>query len=186
VLITHAHADHAHGLDDVRPLTRGKPLPILASRDDVAELRRRFSYAFGDGQEGGGKPRLELAEMESVAVAGGMVVTAIPLMHGERRIQGYRIGDFAYLTDCSSVPEPSMRLLTGLRLLVVDALRLRPHPTHFSLGEALGLARILEPERLLLTHMCHDLSHEEFEAACAEAGLPFPAGPAWDGLEVDL
>jgi phosphoribosyl 1,2-cyclic phosphate phosphodiesterase len=186
VLVTHAHADHVHGLDDVRPLTRGKPLPVYASRHDVEEIRHRFSYAFGHGQEGGGKPRLELMTVEEDITVGAMRVVAIPLMHGERRILGYRIGGLAYLTDCSAVPESSMRLLGGLDLLVVDALRIRPHPTHFSIDEALDLARALRPGRVLLTHICHDLSHAQIQAYCDAAALPFPAGPAYDGLEVDL
>ena len=79
-----------------------------------------------------------------------------------------------------------MRLLGGLDLLVVDALRIRPHPTHFSIDEALDLARALRPGRVLLTHICHDLSHAQIQAYCDAADLPFPAGPAYDGLEVDL
>jgi len=187
VLVTHAHADHVHGLDDVRPLTRGKVLPVYASPDDIAELRLRFSYAFEDGQEGGGKPRLRLAEIGERGIdIGSLRAEAIPLMHGRRRVLGYRIGNFAYLTDCSAVPTESMRRLGGLELLVVDALRPRPHPTHLSLGEALDLARELNPARLLLTHICHDLPHAEYEAQCLAAGLPFPAAPAFDGLEVEL
>lgn len=186
LLVTHAHADHVHGLDDVRPLTRGKPLPVYASRADIEELRHRFSYAFGHGQEGGGKPRLELTEIGEGAAIGSLSSVPVPLMHGQRKILGYRIGGFAYLTDCSAVPETSMALLSGLDLLVVDGLRLRPHPTHFSVDEALALARELCPLRLLLTHICHDLTHVELESYCDAAGLPFPAGPAHDGLVVDV
>ncbi|PKL25160.1 MAG: MBL fold metallo-hydrolase [Spirochaetae bacterium HGW-Spirochaetae-3] len=186
LLVTHAHADHVHGLDDVRPLTRGKPLPVYASRSDAEELRHRFSYAFGHGQEGGGKPRLELSEIDDGATVGGVRVVAVPLLHGQRPILGYRLGGFAYLTDCSAVPDSSRRLLGGLDLLVVDALRLRPHPTHFSVDEALALARELRPGRLLLTHICHDLTHVELESYCDAAGLPFPAGPAYDGLEAEI
>ncbi len=187
VLVTHAHADHIHGLDDVRPLTRGKPLPVYASRADAEEIRCRFSYAFAHGQEGGGKPRFDLVDVDDETInVGSMRIQAIPLMHGQRRIFGYRSGGLAYLTDCSGVPESSLRLLHGLDLLVVDALRLRPHPTHFTVDEALALARELNPARLLLTHICHDLSHADLEAYCARAGLPFPAGPAYDGLSLDL
>jgi len=185
VLVTHAHADHIHGLDDVRPLTRGKPLPVYASKDDADEIRSRFSYAFAHGQEGGGKPRFDLVDIdEGTITVGSLHFQVIPLMHGQRRIQGYRSGGLAYLTDCSQVPESSMRLLEGLDLLVVDALRLRPHPTHFTVDEALALALQLRPRRLLLTHICHDLSHADLEAHCAAAGLPFPAGPAYDGLSI--
>ncbi len=195
LLVTHAHADHVHGLDDVRPLTRSERLPVYASGLDVAELRHRFSYAFSHGQPGGGKPRLELIDVDgsggtgalpaSIRV-GSVVVQPFPLMHGERRILGYRLGGLAYATDCSSMPEATRLALRGLDLLVLGALRLRPHPTHLSVDEALALARELRPARLLLTHVCHDLSHAELQAYCDEAGLPFPAGPAYDGLSIEV
>jgi phosphoribosyl 1,2-cyclic phosphate phosphodiesterase len=185
ILITHAHADHVHGLDDVRPLTHGRHVPVYASSDDVAELRERFAYAFRRGQEGGGKPRLELRQIdETGADIGGLHAQPVPILHGDRAVFGYRIGRFAYLTDCSEVPRQSLGLLRGLDLLVVDALRNRPHPTHFSLDEAFALARELNPARLLVTHICHDLSHVEIQALCDTAGLPFPASPAYDGLEL--
>ncbi|HPE88778.1 MAG TPA: MBL fold metallo-hydrolase [Spirochaetales bacterium] len=194
LLVTHAHADHVHGIDDVRPLTRGRPLPVYASGQDVAELRHRFSYAFSAGQAGGGKPRLELVDLDEpggpdpaprAVRVGSVAVRPVPLMHGERRVLGYRLGGLAYATDCSSVPESSKRSLLGLDLLVLGALRLRPHPTHLSVDEALALARELRPARLLLTHICHDLSHAELQAYCDDKGLPFPAGPAYDGLELE-
>lgn len=195
LLVTHAHADHVHGIDDVRPLTRGRPLPVYASGQDVAELRHRFSYAFSASQAGGGKPRLELNDLDGpggpddapppVSV-GSVVVQPVPVMHGERRILGYRLGRLAYVTDCSSMPDSSRAMLGGLGLLVLGALRLRQHPTHFSVDEALALARELRPARLLLTHICHDLSHAQLQAYCDDAGLPFPASPAHDGLELEL
>lgn len=187
VLVTHAHADHIHGLDDVRPLTKGKPLPIYASAFDVAELRERFSYAFKDGQMGGGKPKLELWEAPSEgATVGSIRAIPIPVMHGERRILGYRLGKFAYLTDCSAVPAESVDMLRGLDTLVIGALRKRPHPTHFTFDQALELAAELRPSRAFLTHICHDMSHAEIDRYCQTFGLPFPAGPAWDGLEIEV
>jgi phosphoribosyl 1,2-cyclic phosphate phosphodiesterase len=160
---------------------------VYASSGDVAELRERFAYAFRRSQEGGGKPRLELKEIdETGAGIGGLHAQPIPILHGDRLVFGYRIGRLAYLTDCSEVPRQSLGLLRGLDLLVVDALRNRPHPTHFSLDEAFALARELMPERLLLTHICHDLSHAEIQDLCDAAGLPFPASPAYDGLELDI
>ncbi|PKL08376.1 MAG: MBL fold metallo-hydrolase [Spirochaetae bacterium HGW-Spirochaetae-7] len=187
ILVTHAHADHIHGLDDVRPLTRGKPLPVYASAPDIREIRARFAYAFMDSQAGGGKPRLELTEIAPDGVTiGSIKAIAVPLLHGTRRVFGYRIGGLAYLTDCSAIPESSMELLGDLDLLVIDALRLRSHPTHFSVDEAFRIALRLKPSALLLTHICHDLSHAQLEDHCARADLPFPTNPAWDGLEIDL
>lgn len=185
VLITHAHADHIHGLDDVRPLTRGRSLRVYASPIDASEIKERFSYAFRDGQIGGGKPQLELNVVGSADVSiGTMQARPIPIAHGDRPILGYRIGGLAYLTDCSGVPAASRAMLRDLDLLMVDGLRLRPHPTHFSIDEALALAMDLRPKRVLLTHICHDLSHAQIQAYCDQAGLPFEAGPAWDGLEI--
>lgn len=187
VLITHAHADHIHGLDDVRPLTRGRDLPVYASAIDAEEIGQRFSYVFKGGQMGGGKPRLELRVVTADEVVIGTVrARPIPIAHGERPILGYRIGGLAYLTDCSGVPATSRALLGGLDVLLIDGLRLRPHPTHFSIDEALDLAKDLRPGRVLLTHICHDLSHAQIQAYCDQARLPFPAGPAWDGLEITL
>jgi len=202
LLVTHAHADHIHGLDDIRPLTRGGVLPVYASEHDSAEIRQRFSYVFSRGQEDGGKPRFELRSLpvgapcdftlEALGPADGeaprstLRVQGIPLLHGHRTVLGYRIGGLAYLTDCSSIPEASLARLSGLELLVLDALRPRPPPTHLSLGEALDIARRLAPKRLLLTHLCHDLSHGELEERCALERLPFPAGPAYDGLSIEL
>lgn len=195
LLVTHAHADHVHGIDDVRPLTRGRPLPVYASGLDASELRHRFSYVFSAGQAGGGKPRLELLDLDGpdgtgsatrqVSV-GSLVVRPVPLSHGGRRVLGYRLDGLAYATDCSSVPDSSKAMLRGLDLLVLGALRLRPHPTHLSVDEALALALELRPARLLLTHICHDLSHERLQSYCDDAGLPFPAGPAYDGLELEV
>jgi phosphoribosyl 1,2-cyclic phosphate phosphodiesterase len=187
ILITHAHADHVHGLDDVRPLTRHGPLDVWASAADVEELQQRFSYAFAQGQEGGGKPRLQLRQMPDSGISVGTLrINAIPMLHGSRPVNGYRIGRLAYLTDCSAIPAASMPLLSGLQVMIVDALRQRPHPTHFSIEQAFELARELQPEQLYLTHFCHDLSHVELEDLCAAAKLPGKAAPAWDGLRIRL
>ncbi|MBN2874133.1 MAG: MBL fold metallo-hydrolase [Spirochaetales bacterium] len=187
VLITHAHADHVHGLDDVRPLTRGQPLRVYASSGDIAEIRERFSYAFREHRVGGGKPRIELVEAGGADITvGSLSFRPLPLMHGDRRVLGYRVGGFAYLTDCSGVPASTKKLLTGLNVMVIDGLRKRPHPTHFSVDEALGFAREMRPDRVFLTHICHDHSHVELEDYCSNAGLPFPAGPAYDGLTIAI
>lgn len=186
VLITHAHADHVHGLDDVRPLCKHAPLPVYASGPDRDELAERFSYAFRSGQEGGGKPRLDLRVIPDEGIRiGKLDILPVPLLHGERLTFGYRVGCMSYLTDCSAIPPASMPLLAGTHTLVLDALRRRPHPTHFSLDQAFEAARAIQPTRLYLTHICHDLAHEEIQEACDQACLPFPAAPAYDGLEFE-
>lgn len=186
-LITHAHADHVHGLDDVRPLCRKAPLAVYASPDDCAELRERFGYAFKEGPVGGGKPRLDLRAVGEASFAvGGLTIRPVPLRHGERLVYGYRAGDFAYLSDCSALPEASKALLRGLKLLVIDALRMRPHPTHLSIPEALDLARELRPRRTALTHLCHDHSHAELEGICRRLAPGLDAAPAYDGQQFSL
>jgi phosphoribosyl 1,2-cyclic phosphate phosphodiesterase len=187
VLITHAHADHVHGLDDVRPLTRKNPLAVWASEEDAAELRLRFSYAFGPGQHGGGKPRLDLKIIPARGIhIGRLEIMPVPIMHGKRLVFGYRIGNLAYLTDCSHIPPRSMTLLEGLDTLILDALRPREHPTHLSIEQAFELGRQLLPGRLYLTHLCHEQSHAQLEKLCASSTLPFPVAPGYDGLDFEV
>lgn len=184
LLLTHAHADHIHGLDDLRPLTRGRPLPVYGNRPALEELRERFAYAFRRSQEGGGKPRFELLELAEPTRVAGLEVSPVPLRHGELPILGFRIGALAYLSDCSAIPESSRPILEGVETLVIDALRARPHPTHFSLDEALAEAERIGARRTWLTHLTHDHDHAWLEDYCARR-LP-GARPAWDGLELEI
>ncbi len=182
VFFTHAHADHIHGLDDIRPLTYKKPLPLYAAPATAEEIRDRFKYIFRRQRSGGGIPRVDLQILNSEPVrCGGLEVRPVPLLHGMMPINGYRIGDFAYLTDCSSIPACSYQLLEGLDLLIIDALRYRTHPTHFNVDQALEEIQLLAPKQAYLTHMCHDLEYHELAAA-----LPEGVAPAYDGLEVDV
>ena len=131
----------------------------------LADLRRVFSYIFdGKPRVGGGIPQLSLFEIGGAFSLGGVEVVPVPVMHGPMPILGYRLGAFAYLTDCNQIPESSWPLLAGVRTLVVDALRDRPHATHFSVGEALQVVERLGPDRTYFTHICHDLPHA---ATCA-------------------
>jgi len=203
LLLTHAHADHIAGLDDVRPLTHSRILPVYGNAEAIRETRARFAYAFAPLQAGGGLPRFELrlappegielprgpgGAGESGAGESGAAprILPIPLMHGILPILGWRIGDFAYLTDCSSIPNSSLRLLRGLRVLVIDGLRFRPHETHFSVDQALAAAAAVGAAETWLTHINHEASHAELEAYCAERGASVGARPAWDGLVLEL
>ena len=188
VLVTHAHADHIHGLDDVRPLTREGPLPVWANREARAELEVRFSYAFDPPQRGGGVPRIRLPELPPEGVrVGGIRVLPVPVLHGILPILGFRLGNFAYLTDCSGIPDSSRPILKGVEILVIGALRERPHPTHFSISESADAARSLGAREAWITHICHDHSHEELEAICSGLSSPgFDLRPAFDGLELDI
>ncbi|MBP7779471.1 MAG: MBL fold metallo-hydrolase [Acidobacteria bacterium] len=184
VLFTHSHADHVMGLDELRRFNvlGGRRLPVYAAPSTAAELRRTFSYAFSPpAVQGGGVPELSLVEIDGPFEVEGVAVQPVPIMHGPQPILGFRIGRFAYLTDCNAVPESSMALLGGLEVLVLDALRHRPHPTHFSLTEAVAVATRIGARQTYFTHVCHDLPHA---ATCAD----LPAGMAlgYDGQVVTL
>ena len=182
VFFTHAHADHIHGLDDIRPLTYKKPLPLYAAPATLEEIRDRFKYVFRAHKVGGGIPRVDLQVLNSEPVrCGRLEVLPVPLLHGMMPINGYRIGAFAYLTDCSSIPARSYRHLEGLDLLIIDALRYRSHPTHFNVDQALEEIERIGPKQAYLTHMCHDLEYHELAAV-----LPDSVAPAYDGLEVEV
>ena len=183
VLFTHPHADHILGLDETRRFrtSSGGRLPCFGDPETIAEVRRVVDYAFRNGQEGGGVPRLELLPVTGPFEAAGWRVVPVPILHGELPIHGYRIGGFAYLTDCSAIPASSWPLLEGLHTLVIDALRVAPHPTHFSLQEALDVAERLRPARALLTHVSHDLKHEE-----TSRRLPAGVDLAYDGLAIEV
>jgi len=186
LLLTHAHADHVAGLDDVRPLTSGSVLPVYGNAETLAETRERFAYIFRETQVGGGKPRIELRLADGPVSAGSIGLVPVPIRHGELPILGWRTGSFAYITDCSGLPESSVRLLAGVEVLVINGLRREPHATHFSLEQGIEAARRIGAARTWLTHMNHESTHAELEEFCAKAGADVGARPAWDGLELEI
>jgi phosphoribosyl 1,2-cyclic phosphate phosphodiesterase len=172
------------GLDEVRRFNvlSGQPMPIYASAATLEDLRRMFGYVFAsDAPRGGGVPDLRLAALGGPFCLGSVEVVPVPLRHGPWRVFGFRFGRFAYLTDCNGVPDASAALLTGLDVLVIDALRRRPHPTHFSLEEAIVMARRLGAKQTFFTHIAHDLGHA---ATCAT--LPPGMTLAHDGLALEV
>ncbi len=188
LLITHAHADHIHGLDDIRIFTTHADMPLYAGTSFIEEIRERFSYIFRETQIGGGKPHLALIPVngdEELIVAGKKIIP-IPLLHGKLNILGWRIGDTAYLTDCNAVPENSIKLLAGVRNLVIDALRLRAHSTHFSFTDVLPLIDRIKPENTWFTHLCHDFAHTEIKKWIAENAPGKKIEPAFDGLRISI
>lgn len=182
IVFTHGHADHILGLDDVRRFNHlmKRSMACYADSQTVHDIKRLFAYVFDPASpKGGGLPQIDLFEISGPFSLGRQEVTPVPVMHGERPILGFRFGRFAYLTDCSSIPDGSWPLLEDLEVLVLDALRERPHPTHLSLGEAVQVGERVGARRTYFTHMCHDLPHA---ATCAR--LPAGMELAYDGLQV--
>jgi phosphoribosyl 1,2-cyclic phosphate phosphodiesterase len=184
ILYTHSHADHILGLDEVRRFNVLQKSAIAAFADapTAASLRQTFSYIFDAGTpQGGGIPQIVLSTIAGPFSLGGIEIVPVPIMHGKRPILGFRFGPFAYLTDCSRIPDESWPLLTGVTTLVLDALRDRPHPTHFSVSEAIDAAARIGADRTYFTHICHDLPHAE---TCAR--LPAGVQLAYDGQVLEL
>jgi phosphoribosyl 1,2-cyclic phosphate phosphodiesterase len=196
VLLTHAHADHLHGLDDVRPLCRSVPLPVYGNDETLEEVRNRFSYVFRETQPGGGKPRLDLRKAGPVIEIGSLRITSIPVKHGGLNILAWKIEEtgrssLVYMTDTSAIPESSKPLTGKTGTFIIGALRKRPHETHFTFREAMEAVLELGAQRVWLTHICHEHSHDEITGFCGDfirernlTGLSM--APAHDGLEIRL
>lgn len=185
VLLTHAHADHISGLDDLRPLNfaRGGAIPLYGTSATLAVVRSKFDYAFENASEGSSRPALALVPIdgqESFEV-GPLRVAPLAVMHGTWTITAFRIGALGYVTDASAIPPESRARLRGLDTLVLNALRREPHPTHFSLEQALEVIADLRPQRALLVHMTHDVDYAEISAT-----LPAHVRLAYDGLAVEV
>jgi len=188
VLFTHAHADHVHGIDDLRALSvrQGAMLPAYGSRATMAELVAKFPYIFDPSfvvPAGTSKPELAphvLAGGVSVAIA-GVPVLPLSLPHGDQRVLGYRIGPIAYVTDVKTIPDDAIAALAHLDVLVLNALLARPHPLHLSVPEAVAVAQRIGARRTLFTHLTHENTH-----AGLAAQLPAGIAPAYDGLVIEV
>jgi phosphoribosyl 1,2-cyclic phosphate phosphodiesterase len=182
VLITHSHFDHVAGLDDLRPLcNRAGGVPIYGSERTLAEVRERFAYAFTETSVGSTRPSLDLRPVEAPFAVAGQMITPLPIMHGTWPITGYRVGNLGYITDASEIPDAAWSQLADLDVLVLNALRHEPHPTHFTINQALAVIAELRPRRAYLVHMTHNVEH-----AATNAMLPSGVELAYDGLEVDV
>jgi len=183
IVFTHGHADHILGLDEIRRYNHmlHSAMACYGDAATIADIRRMFSYIFDPATpKGGGLPMIKTFTLAGPFCIGQSEIVPVPVMHGTRQILGVRIDRFAYLTDCSGIPDSSLGLLEDLDVLVLDALRERPHPTHFNLSEAVDTAARIAPRQAYFTHMCHDLQHE---ATCAR--LPRGMQLAYDGLVLE-
>ena len=188
VLFTHAHADHVHGVDDLRAISvrQGAGVPAYGPADTMAELVTRFRYIFDPAivaAAGTSKPELTAHPLEPgrSALVAGVSVLALRLPHGDHSVFGYRVGPIAYLTDAKAIPDDVARELAGLDVLVLNALLPQPHPLHLSIPEALAAAQRIGARRTFLTHLTHDAPHADLAAR-----LPRGVAPAYDGLVIEV
>jgi phosphoribosyl 1,2-cyclic phosphate phosphodiesterase len=191
VLITHTHADHIMGLDDLRRFNElsDAEIPVYGDTGSLDDIRRIYSYIFRETQAGGGKPRITLHELEPAFDLLGVRIEPMQVLHGKLPVVAYRIEDLpsdnppvsrpaamAYVTDVSRIPEAAMQRLFGLDLLILDAVRFEPHPTHFGLYQALEVVELVKPKRTLFTHLSHCYDHDTVNAT-----LPAHTQLAYDG-----
>ncbi len=183
ILYTHSHADHILGLDDIRPYNfwQKASIPAYGRADTLSHIRRAFPYIFESSSALSLVPQVEDRAVNGPFEIAGISIIPVPVMHGPNEIVGYRIGSFAYVTDFKTIPDASIPMLENLEILVLDALRRKPHATHSTLDNSVHMVERLNPKRAFFTHMCHDLEHE-----ATEAELPSHIRLAYDGLQVEL
>ncbi|HKM16694.1 MAG: MBL fold metallo-hydrolase [Firmicutes bacterium] len=183
VLYTHCHADHVFGFDDLRAFSyhSGKAVPFYGNYDTIAEMLQVFGYVFRKTQVGGGKPLVKPVVVDGPFQVEGVAIIPVPAYHGNLPIYGYRIGDLAYITDCSRLPQPSLELLTGLKVLILGVIRYEPHPSHMHVDAALELVAKLKPQQAYFTHVTHLLDHET-----TNSKLPEAVSLAYDGLIITI
>lgn len=184
ILFTHSHSDHVMGLDDIRPFNFRQRSPVVgyANSHTTRALRRIFSYIWDDSQAGGGKPQLDLHEIDGPFEHEHISIIPIPVSHGQWTILGYRIGPFAYITDTNGIPETSMALLKGVDTLAIDGLRPGPqHSTHFTIGQSVEVARSIGARMTYLIHLAHEVDHQTVQRE-----LPESFALAYDGLRLEF
>ncbi len=185
IIFTHEHSDHTAGLDDIRQFShKNGALPLYAEARVLRDLHKRFEYIFNNDIIYEGKPQAKSVQIEAQKTFKIKSKTIVPIaiMHGDLPILGFRIGDFAYLTDISFITPSELEKLNGLKMLVVDALRIEPHYTHFNLAQALDLVETIKPKQTYFTHISHRLGfHDEVEKL-----LPERVYLSYDGLEVTV
>jgi phosphoribosyl 1,2-cyclic phosphate phosphodiesterase len=183
VLLTHAHADHVLGLDDLRHfnIRQKSVIPVYGSQETVTQIEKMFSYVFQETISNGSKPKFVLKSIARSFTIFDVEIIPIDVMHGLEAVTGYRIDNVAYVTDVSHIPSESLGKLRGLDLLILDALRIRPHEKHFSIEQALDIVAQLKPKRAFFTHIAHEVDYDQINGT-----LPDCIRLAYDGLTVEV
>lgn len=183
VLFTHSHADHLMGLDDIRAINRlhNKSIPCYGNESTIKDIKKVFKYIFDTLQVGGGIPQVTLHNIKDSFLIGETLIQPLPIKHGKLDILGYKIDRIAYMTDCSYIPQETLSLLEGIDILIIDALRYKPHPTHMNVKQALDIIKYLGVPRAYLTHISHHLEHDK-----TNKELPSNVRLAYDGLTIEL
>ncbi len=184
VFYTHPHADHILGLDDLRPLSfahRNRGMPLYADEATAQVLERVFAYTLSADATYPTRARVQLQRLNGPVQVAGVTFTPVPLLHGGLEVTGYRIGNAAYLTDMNEIPDSSMPLLDGIEVVVLDALRPQPHPSHATIAEAIRWAQRIGARETWFTHMSHEVMHAEMDPQ-----LPPSIRLAYDGLRIPI
>ncbi len=183
VFISHTHADHIMGMDDLRSLClkTNEPIAVYTAPNYQEDIKRIYPYAFREFPDGIWVPRFDLRDVPEKITLGGLTIETFWVDHGPIKVLAIRVNDFAYVTDVSSIPESAMKKLQNLEFLVLDAVRIRPHPNHFHLERALEVAKEIRAKQTYLTHLSDDFDHD-----ITNAQLPSGIELAWDGLAIDI
>jgi phosphoribosyl 1,2-cyclic phosphate phosphodiesterase len=183
VLFTHSHADHTHGIDELRTYNfiNKMVIPCYGHPQTVSNIMSNFKYIFDGSFPPGGKPKLSITAVNGEFDVNGIMIIPIELQHADWLILGYRIGKMAYLTDCSTIPPSSVKKLNGVELLIIDALRYKPHPAHLSVDQAIDFIGEIKPKIAVFTHMGHELDYDKLSKE-----LPENIEPGYDGMQFDL
>jgi len=183
VLYTHTHADHLHGIDDLRGFCQvnRKQIPLYTYKEAVAHIKEKFGYTLREPCDFWDLPVLSINEVEAPFKLLGITVTPIPIMHGRMPVFAYRIGNVAYMTDVSAIPASSMQLLEGLDLLLIDCLRVKEHPTHVNFEQSLDYISQLNVKQSVLIHMTHDLEYKALTKI-----LPNNVSVGYDGMKIQV